>query len=116
LARTLGKNERMALCRRETVRSATLRKNALFAEGHLDRVEVARVLGQQVAERRAALLDRLTHACSFVEIDVVHDDDVAAFSKVRSGCSTNNAVSIAGLGICALSAAAAIFLILELGH
>jgi len=48
-----------------------------FAEGHLDGVKVARVLGQ-VAKRRADLLDRRTHTCSLVEIDIVHDDDVAA--------------------------------------
>ena len=53
-----------------------------FAERHLDWVEIAGVLGQ-VAKRGADLLDRFTHACTLVEIDVVHDDDVAA-SECRS--------------------------------
>src|SRR5258708_36600227 len=48
-----------------------------FAEGHLDRVEVAGLLGQ-VAKRRVDLLDRLTHACTFEIIYVLHYDNVAA--------------------------------------
>src|SRR5438445_1012581 len=48
-----------------------------FAEGHLDWVEVARVLGQ-VAKRRADFLDRRTHGFTLVEVDVVHDDDIPA--------------------------------------
>src|SRR3974390_1813292 len=48
-----------------------------FAEGHLDWVEVGRVLGQ-VAKGRPDVLDHLTYAFALVEIDVVHHDDVAA--------------------------------------
>ena len=48
-----------------------------FAERHLDGIEVGRVL-RQVAKRRPRTLDCLTDGCSFVNIDVVHDDDIVA--------------------------------------
>lgn len=48
-----------------------------LAERHLDRVEVGRVLGQ-IAKCRPRILDRLTDACTFVNIDVVYDDNIAA--------------------------------------
>src|SRR5882762_1576261 len=48
-----------------------------FAVVHLDGIEVGRVLGQ-VAKGCPRLLDRLTNSCSFVNVDVVHDDDIAA--------------------------------------
>src|SRR6266545_3191287 len=51
-----------------------------FAERHLDRIEVGRVL-RQVAQGRSRVLDRLTDGCSFVDIDVVDDDDIAATKR-----------------------------------
>src|SRR5215468_6281173 len=51
-----------------------------FAGGHLDGIEVGRVLGQ-VAKCRARVLDRLTYARTFVNADIVHYDDIAAFER-----------------------------------
>jgi hypothetical protein len=48
-----------------------------LAEVHLDGIKIGRVLGQ-VAKCRASPLDCLADGRSFVNIDVVHDDDIAA--------------------------------------
>src|SRR5215471_18604436 len=48
-----------------------------FAERHLDRVEVGRVLGQ-IAKRRAVRFNRLANASSFVRRKVVDHDDILA--------------------------------------
>ena len=62
-----------------------------LAEGHLDRIEVGRILGQ-VAKGRRCILDRLTYARAFVCADIVHHDDIAALgprTRIASldGCS-----------------------------
>ena len=51
-----------------------------FAEGHLDGIEVGRVLGQ-VTKCRARVLDRLTYGRTFVNADIVHHDHIAAFER-----------------------------------
>src|SRR5258706_16468400 len=55
-----------------------------FAEGHLDEIEVGRVLGQ-VTKCCARVLDRLTYARTFVNADIVHHDDIAAFERGKPG-------------------------------
>src|SRR5215203_1081496 len=47
------------------------------AERHLDGIEIGRVL-RQVAKCRPCPLDRLANAGTFVKIEMVHDDDIAA--------------------------------------
>jgi hypothetical protein len=57
---------------------AALRRNALnLLNGNLDRIEVGRVL-RQVKQGHPRVFDRLADGCSFVNIDVVYNDDVAA--------------------------------------
>src|ERR1700752_1549252 len=51
-----------------------------FAEGHLDGVEVGRVL-RQVTKCRARVLDRLTYARTFVNADIIHYDDIAVLER-----------------------------------
>src|SRR4029077_3224174 len=48
-----------------------------FAEGHLDRIEIGRVLGQ-VSQFCTGGLDRFLDASDLVGPEIVHDDDVAA--------------------------------------
>ena len=49
-----------------------------LAEGHLDGIEVRRILWQ-VAKGRPCLRNRLTYAGTFVSADIVHHDDIAPF-------------------------------------
>src|SRR5215468_4744504 len=53
-------------------------KRLELAEGHLDGIEVRRILGQ-VAKGRPCLRNRLTYARTFVSADIVHHDDIAPF-------------------------------------
>src|SRR5712691_5107276 len=48
-----------------------------WAESHLDGIEVGRVLGQ-IAKCRPRIFDRFADASAFVNVDAVHDDDIAA--------------------------------------
>lgn len=51
-----------------------------FTEGHLDRIEIWRVLGQ-IAERCTCSFDRLFHTKHLMGREIVHDDDVVAFER-----------------------------------
>src|SRR5271167_2089500 len=55
-------------------------KRLEFAERHLDRIEVRRVL-RQIAKLRAASLDRFAHASNLVRRQIVHDNDVFALKR-----------------------------------
>src|SRR5260370_373136 len=61
-----------------------------FAEGHLDGIEVGRVLGQ-VTKCRARVLDRLTDARTFVNADIVHHDDISVHKSPRIREAIENA-------------------------
>src|SRR5215208_5899994 len=73
--------------RQETANGSAQTRNCPFgslaqelldrAKHHLDGIEFGRVRGQ-VAKSRPCALDRLTNACSFMNIDVVHHDGIAA--------------------------------------
>src|SRR5258708_10719628 len=56
-----------------------------LAEGHLDGIEVERILGQ-VAKGRPCILDRLTYARVFVRADIVHHDNIAVSITTISPC------------------------------
>ena len=51
-----------------------------FAVGHLDGIEVGRVL-RQVAQCRPRFLNRLPDACDLVDLEVIHHDDVVALER-----------------------------------
>jgi hypothetical protein len=48
-----------------------------LAEGHLDRIEIGRVLGQ-ISQFCTGGLDRFLDAGDLVGPEIVHDDDIAA--------------------------------------
>jgi hypothetical protein len=51
-----------------------------FAEGHLDRIKIRRVL-RQIAKRCASSLDRLCDASNFVRGQIIHHDDVVGLER-----------------------------------
>jgi hypothetical protein len=53
-----------------------------FAEGHLDRIKIGRVL-RQIAKRCASSFDRLRDAGNFVGGYIIHYDDVVGLEQVR---------------------------------
>jgi hypothetical protein len=61
----------------ESSRSGLAQQRIEFAVGHLDGIEVGRVL-RQVANCRPSFLDRLPDSGDLVGSEIVHNDDVVA--------------------------------------